>query len=259
MPSPLGSLVDPFLDDTGSPRVVRGVTLISNAPRLAELAGRIGFETVWIEVEHGTAGWTEVEALCMATESGGAVPTVRIPDNGRTHVLRALEAGARILVVPMISSAEEAARIVEYGKFPPLGKRGYNTRSRGVAYGLEPPEIGFAKANDRTHFFAQIETLEGVRNLDSICGVEGLSGIFIGPGDLSAGMGKTGRFADPEVIASVVKCVLRGRELGKHVGILVVPGPLFDAAFAAGCDLLFAGGDITDLAKSWTALLEELS
>ena len=250
---------DPFLDGQGRPRVVRGVTVISNSPRVAELAGRVGFEAVWIEVEHGTVSFSEVETLCMAAEAGGAYPTVRVPDSSRTHVLRALEAGARIVVVPMVNTPEQAAMVVEYGKFPPLGKRGYNTRSRGMEYGLVPPPEGFAIANRGTHLFVQVETREAVGNLDEICAIQGLSGVFIGPGDLSADFGKPGDFSDLEVISVVTDIVQKARGHGLHAGILVTPGPLFEAAIAAGGDFLFCGGDVADLVTAWKALLRELS
>ena len=249
---------DPFTGKDGKPRVVRGVAINSNATRLAELAGMLGFETAWIDVEHGTAGFVEVEALCMAIESGGAVPTVRIPDNQRHHVLRAVEAGGRIIVVPMINCASDARSVVEHGKFPPLGCRGFNLRSRGLRYGLEPPLQSFAEANERTHLFAQIETVEAVRNLDEICRVDGLSGVLVGPGDLSASLGKPGAFTDSELIASVEGVIRRARALGRHAGILVAPGPLLDAALEAGADLVFVGSDITNVASVWKGLLAVL-
>ena len=249
---------DPFRDANGRPRVVRGVTINSNATRLAELSAKIGFETAWIDVEHGTVGFAEIEALCMAVEAGGGVPTVRIPDHQRHHVLRTVEAGGRIVVVPMINTAEEARRVVEHGKFPPLGKRGFNQRSRGLAYGLKPPLESFAEANERTHFFAQIETMEAVRNLEAICKVEGMAGIFIGPGDLSASMGKSAAFADPEVLSTVSAAIRTARSLGKHAGILAMPGPLLTAALEAGADLVFAGSDVTNLIAAWKPLLASL-
>src|SRR5206468_5373601 len=115
-----------FTDSSGQPRILRGVAVYSGATRLAEMAAQTGFETIWIEMEHGPADFGAVESLCMAIEAGGGVPTVRIPDGQRHHVLRALEVGARIVVVPMINGAEQAKQIVQYGKFPPLGLRGYN-------------------------------------------------------------------------------------------------------------------------------------
>ncbi|MBN1343813.1 MAG: hypothetical protein JXQ73_14110 [Phycisphaerae bacterium] len=249
---------DIFSDGTGRPRVLRGVTIISGATRLAELAGRVGFDTVWIDLEHGTPSYTEAEALCVAAEAGGAIPTIRIQDAERTHVLRAVEIGARIIVVPMVNDAETARQIVRHGKFPPLGARGYNTRSRGVEFGLDDAGKAFARANERTHFFAQIETVAAVENLEAICGVEGLGGIFIGPGDLSVSLGRTGRMDDPGLIDTVTDCIRKARRMGKHAGILVSPGAMLEAALDAGADLIFCGGDITDLAKAWRGLLARL-
>jgi 2-keto-3-deoxy-L-rhamnonate aldolase RhmA len=251
-------MTDPFLDAQGRPRIVRGVCINSNAPRLAELAGKIGFDTVWIDVEHGPVSFTEVETLCMAAEAGGAVPTVRIPDHHRHHVLRTIECGGRIVVVPMINRADQARELVDHGKFPPLGHRGFNMRSRGLDYGLEAPAASFATANRRTFFFAQVETVESTRNLDAICAVEGLAGIFIGPGDLSASLGKPGAFSDPEVLAAVGAAIARARALGRHAGILAAPGPLLDAALEAGADLVFASSDITEIAGAWRKLLAAL-
>lgn len=246
---------DIFTDGQGRPRVLRGVTIISGATRLAELAGRIGFETVWIDVEHGPPSFSEVEALCMAAEAGGAIPTVRIPDAKRQHVLRAVEVGARIVIVPMVNDAQMARQIVTHGKFPPLGSRGFNTRSRGVEYGLADVETAFRRANERTYFFPQIETVEAAQNLEAICGVDGIAGIFIGPGDLSVSAGCMGNLDDPALIELVVGCIGRARGLGKHAGILVMPGPMLDAALKAGADLVFCGGDISNLAITWRSLL----
>ncbi len=249
-------LVDPFMDASGNPKVVRGTTVPSNSTRIAEVAGMVGFDTVWLDLEHGTASFTEIELLCMAVEAAGAVPTVRIQDSQRTHVLRALEAGARILMAPMIDTAEQAAALVEFGKYAPLGKRGFNMNSRGAGYGIEPPVLSFEKANARTHIFAQVETLESVENIEAMCAVEGLAGIFVGPGDLSVALGKTAQFDDPEVIKVIADVCRRARAAGKHAGVMAVPGPLHDACLEAGADLFYFGSELSVLIKSWRAMLE---
>lgn len=245
---------DPFLGPDGGGRVLIGVTIYSGSTRLAELAARCGCDAVWIEMEHGPAGFSEAEAVCVAVEAGGGIPCVRVADAQRTHVLRALEIGARIVVVPMVNTAQEAERIVEHGKFPPLGYRGYNTRSRGTGYGLDGFAELTARANARSHLFAQIETLEAVDNLAAICGVRGLSGVFVGPGDLSVSLGCPGELNSPTMVSVVADCVRKARAAGKHAGILVAPGALLDAALAAGCDLAFCGGDVMDLANGWQKL-----
>jgi 2-keto-3-deoxy-L-rhamnonate aldolase RhmA len=249
---------NPFIDVHGNPRVLRGVAIYSGSTRLAELAVRVGFDTIWIEMEHGPADFTQVEQLCMAIEAGGGIPTVRVPDGQRNHVLRALEVGARIVVVPMINTADQARSVIEFGKFPPLGARGYNIRSRGVDYGIGDRQTLFERANARTHLFAQIESIQAVENLQAICQVPGLAGIFIGPGDLSASLGITGKLNCDEMVQTVQRCIAVARAAGKHVGILVPPGNLLDVAFQAGCNLLFFGGDVSELGVAWPALLNRI-
>jgi 2-keto-3-deoxy-L-rhamnonate aldolase RhmA len=258
MVSEIAALSDPFVDVDGLPRVLNGVAVITGSAKIAEMAGRLGFEAVWIEVEHGGASFSEVEALCVASEAGGAVPCVRVPDANRTHILRSLEAGARIVIVPMVNDAQTAEEVVRHGKFPPLGQRGFNTRSRGLNYGLDGMENlaqTFARANASTHLICQIETVEAAQNVQAICNVPGVGGVLVGPGDLSASMGITGQFAHPDLIATVTHVLQTAKSSGKHAGILVAPGPLLSAAYAAGCDLAFIGGDINNLAAVWRGLL----
>ncbi len=249
---------DPFVDAEDRPRVLRGVAVVTGATRLAEMAGKIGFDTVWIEVEHGPASFSEVEALCVATEAGGAVPTVRLPDAERHHVLRALEVGARIVVVPLVNDAETARQIVQHGKFRRWGCAG-STRAAAGSTTVWTLLEAFEQANARAHLIAQIETLEAVQNLEAICSVPGLAGILIGPGDLSVSAGKIGDFTDPEMIDLVAGCMKRARAQGKHAGILVAPGPMLDAALAAGCDLVFCGATSPNLTRAWRDLLASMT
>lgn len=248
-----------FGNGDGRGKVLRGMAVASASTRLAEMAGRLGFDAVWIEMEHGPVDFSQVESLCVATEVGGAVPVVRVPDGNRHHVLRALEVGARIVVVPMIDSREEAQRVVEHGKFPPLGSRGFNLRSRGLGYGLNGRKAAFDEANQQTHLFAQIETIRAVENVQDICTVEGLSGILVGPGDLSSSYGRPGDFTDPQLIRDAARCMRVARECGKHAGLVAGPGPLLEASLEAGCDLAFIGSDMSSLVTAWSELLESVS
>ena len=207
---------DVFLDQAGRPRRIRGVTVNSASPLLVSLAAQVGFEAVWIESEHGPIGFERAETLCLAAEAGGIFPLIRLPDGERHHVLRALEIGARIILVPMVDDAEYARRIVEVGKYPPLGRRGFNVRTRGMGFGMENLPDVLARANARTHLFVQIETVEAVANIDEILAVEGLSGIFMGPGDLAVDMGCTGQMGDPKLREAVLSCLAKARAAGNR-------------------------------------------
>jgi 2-keto-3-deoxy-L-rhamnonate aldolase RhmA len=254
----MNSQPDLFTTAEGKPRVLRGVAIASGSTRIAEMAARLGFDAIWIEMEHGPADFNQVEQLCVAIDAGGGIPVVRIPDGQRHHVLRALEVGARIVVVPMVDTPAEARKVVEYGKFPPLGSRGFNLRSRGLGYGLEGCPSGFASANASTHLFVQVESRQAVENLRAICEVEGICGILIGPGDLSSNLSRPGDFKDPEIIHIVAQCVRTAREYKRHAGIMVGQGPMLDAAVAAGADLLFVGSEMGELAVQWAQLLTAL-
>ena len=249
---------DVFLDPAGRPRRIRGVTVNSASPLLVSLAAQVGFEAVWIESEHGPVGFERAETLCLAAEAGGIFPLIRLPDGERHHVLRALEIGARIILVPMVDDAEYARRIVEVGKYPPLGRRGFNVRTRGMGFGMEDLHDVLARANARTHLFVQIETVEAVANIDEILAVEGLSGIFMGPGDLAVDMGCTGQMGDPKLCKAVLSCLAKARAAGKLSGIFTLPGPLLTAAMDAGCDLVICGGDVMNLGTAWSELLRQI-
>lgn len=222
------------------------------------LAGQVGFEAVWIESEHGPVGFERAETLCLAADAAGLFPLIRLPDGERHHVLRALEIGARILLVPMVNDAAYARRIVAHGKFPPLGQRGFNVRTRGMGFGMLDLADAMARANARTHLFAQIETTEAVAQIDEILAVEGLSGIFMGPGDLAVSMGRPGQMADPDLRRTVLDCLAKAQAASKLSGIFTLPGPLLSAAMDAGCDLVICGGDVMDLGTAWTKLLPQI-
>ena len=98
-----------------------------------------------------------------------------------------------------------------------------------------------------------------VENVQDICEIEGLSGILIGPGDLSSSYGRPGDFENPELIRDTTRCIQAARDCGKHAGIVAGPGPLLDAALEAGCDLAFVGSDASSLATSWAQLLQTVT
>jgi len=245
---------DPFFDAEGRPQVLAGVAIYSASPRFAELAGRSGFDAVWIDMEHASLDLAGAEAMCVATEAGGAVPIVRCMGYERDHILRALEIGGRIIVCPMTNDADAARKMVEYGKYRPLGRRGFYRYSRGLRFGQR--EDWLEQANARTVLLPQIETLEAVRNIDGILGVEGISGILIGPGDLSADMGKPGNFEDPELVEMICECLRKARGAGRHAGILPPALSLMKRALAAGADLCVFASDLKPMLDGWQAGLE---
>jgi 4-hydroxy-2-oxoheptanedioate aldolase len=234
--------------------VLLGCSINTGSTRLAELAGMMGFDTLWIEMEHTSVDLRGAESLCVAAQASGAIPLIRTAGSERDQILQALEIGARIVVVPLVNDRATAERVVEFGRFKPAGKRGFNSRSRGVSYGMEP--LDPAAVNGRVTLLPQIETTRAVENLEEIISVPGISGVFIGPGDLSMDLGEPGNFTNPALIERVTWSIRRTREAGLHAGILAAPGPLLDAALDAGADLAIIAFDIAPLISSWRETLE---
>jgi 4-hydroxy-2-oxoheptanedioate aldolase len=253
------SSADPlFLDRNGNPRRVRGIAVLSNSPWIAELAPKVGFDLVWFDMEHGSLGFAELGQLCQAVESAGGITLARTADAQRSSILRALEVGVRCILVPMIEDAGQARQIVECAKYPPVGNRGFSSRSRGAFYGLQPMADTLRTANERNRVFALIETVRGVENVESICAVEGLDGIFLGPGDLSFEIGEPGAFGSPRIIDMVRRCIRAAHGAGRRAGMFAAPSPVLTAAIEERIDIIVPGADIGYLAGAWQKLLETI-
>lgn len=235
-----------------------GVAVVSNSPAIVELAGLCGFKFVWIEIEHAGTDMMHVEHLCRAAELHGMWPLLRVPDGGRSSVLRALEVGGRIIVTPQIHTAADARKVAEYGKFPPLGNRGFNTGSRGMLYGSGGPALkAMQDANARTVLLVQIESVEGVKNQQDILSVEGVDGVLVGPGDLSVSMGITAQWDNEELIHTIEGIFATAHKYQKIVATVCPTSAMTQRWKAAGAHLLNLGSDIGLLRAGFKEALEK--
>ena len=237
-----------------------GPAVASMSPAVVEVCGLAGCDFVWIEVEHSGIDLMQTEHLCRAAELRGMVPLARIQDDSRPAVLRALEVGAKLLIVPQIHTPEQAARIVEYAKFQPVGKRGYNLGSRGMRYGTlaATAEEALETANRETCIIAQIESVQAVENAEAIIATEGLDGVFVGPGDLSADMGIPSQFDNEELIAAGEKVIALAAQY-KKVSSSVGPAPEMVRRWReAGLNMLIFGGDLGYIRAALVSQLAQL-
>jgi len=236
-----------------------GFAVVSNSPAVVEVAGLAGLQFVWIEIEHAGTDMMHAEQLCRAAELHGMWSLLRVPDGGRSSVLRALEVGGRIIVTPQIHTPEQARKVVEYGKFPPLGNRGFNTGSRGMLYGAGGPTLkAMEDANNRTALLVQIESVEGVKNADTILSVEGIDGVLVGPGDLSASMGITAQWENEDLIRTIEGIFATAHRYQKVVAT-VCPTPALTKRWkAAGAHLLNLASDIGLLRTGFKDALEKV-
>jgi 4-hydroxy-2-oxoheptanedioate aldolase len=184
----------------------------------AELMGRCGFDWVCVDMQHGVVGYDAAVPMLQALSITGTPAFVRIPWNQPDHIMKVLDAGAQGIIVPMVSTAEEAAQAVRYVKYPPRGVRSWGP----IRASLEIPDYTPEKGNRITVVAAMIETPEGVQNMDAIMQVEGIDAIYVGPSDLALGHGlpptlSGGTAEHEELIAAVLDgCRRNGVVPGIH-------------------------------------------
>ncbi len=197
------------------------------SPDVSELLAGFGMDWMLIDTEHGPASYEDVENIVRAVTPHGVVPLVRVGENSPALIKRALDRGAAVVVVPMVNTAEEARAAVAACKFPPEGIRGV-AGTRAARYGLDAKAY-FERWNRDVIVVVQVETRQGVANVEAIAEVPGVDVLFIGPSDLSASLGCFLQLDHPDFTAAVARILAAGRRHGVAVGYLATGA---DAALA---------------------------
>ena len=220
-------------------------------PRLVELIGMIGFDCIWLCMEHVPADWLTIDNQIRAANLHGMDALVRVAKGCYSDYIRPLEADATGIMVPHLMSVEEARQVVQTTRFHPLGRRPVDGGNTDGAFCLLPPEEYMAAANRERFVICQIEDPEPMEQIDEIAAVEGIDMLFFGPGDFSHGIGKPGQYGAPEVIAArrrmVAACKRHGRLAGTVAAVETVP-QLLEEGFL----YLNVGSDVGLLGKGFT-------
>lgn len=249
-------MTNPFVKRLGEPAAPLGTWLMSGAPATAEAMGFAGFDFLVLDMEHVPIGVPEAVALLRTIAGTPAVPITRLPWNEPIIVKRMLDAGAETLMFPFIETAEEARRAVSYTRYPPAGVRGVAAVHRASRFGQRPDYL--ARAGDGIAVIAQLETPQAVDRMAEIAAVPGIDALFLGPGDLSAAMGRLGGIADADVQAAIEGAAARARELGKPIGI-VGPNPAMVRRFLDyGYSFAAVASDMAMMTGRAAAFLGEL-
>jgi 2-keto-3-deoxy-L-rhamnonate aldolase RhmA len=241
-------------------RLLKGERLIGTllslpAPELAEIAAGAGFDWLFLDMEHGAIGATDVLRLVQAVEEPCAC-LVRIPENREMWVKKALDTGAAGIIVPHVNDASEAAQAVHWAKYPPEGGRSVGF-SRANRYGSRFQE-NVETANAATVVIAQVEHIDGVRRIDAILAVGGVDAVFIGPYDLSASLGKPGHIQDPDVRAAIGTVAAACARRKVPAGIFAADLAASAKAVEEGYILVCSGIDIGLYARSAAEIVGRL-
>ncbi|HEU5436565.1 MAG TPA: HpcH/HpaI aldolase/citrate lyase family protein [Telluria sp.] len=219
-----------------------------------EVLANAGFDWLLLDTEHSPNELPMVYSQLQAASQGRAHPIVRIPWNDTVVIKRYLDIGAQTLLIPFVQDAEEARRAVAATRYPPLGVRGYSAAARASDYGRikDYPTT----CEEQLCVLVQVETPHALANIEAIAAVEGVNGIFIGPGDLAAAMGHIGNFKHPEVVAAIEDAIRRIRACGMAAGILSGDEGLARRCIEVGCNYVAVGSDIGVLARGAEALAD---
>ena len=179
-----------------------GYWVVLDAPVATERIARLGYDYVCVDGQHGLVEYSGILRALTAVDAGGrSVGLVRVGANDPFLIGQALDAGAAGVIVPLVNSAEDAARAVSSATYPPQGTRSYGPMRSGLRVGPVP-----AEANAAIACLAMIETPEGLEAVEEICAVPGLTGVYVGPSDLCLAVG--GAFPGDPAVADVFEAAL---------------------------------------------------
>lgn len=189
-------------------------------PSIVEILASANFEWLTIDIEHSAIDMESIQTLILTIQSKNMKALVRVYDNDEIIIKRVLDAGADGVIVPMIKSKEEARKMVDSVYYPPKGKRGVGL-SRAQNFG-----IGFEAYQDYVEkeiiLIAQIEHIDAIHNIKDILTVDEIDATLIGPYDLSASMGKPGKYHLPDVKDAIAQYDKICKEMNKPMGAHVI-------------------------------------
>jgi len=231
---------------------VVGMTVTVPSPDVVLQAARVGFDFVWIEMEHSPIALETVRSMVLATQGTPLIPIVRVPVNELWTAKRALDSGALGIIFPFTSTPELARQAVAACRYPPLGRRGAGP---GLAALRWPAPQGYADFADKNVLvIIIIEEKRAVENIDAILDVKGIDVVFIGPNDLSYSYGDRGR-QTPQVQAAIATVIAAAKKRGIPAGRTASAGDI-KAHIAQGFQFFQASSELNFIASGARPILD---
>jgi 4-hydroxy-2-oxoheptanedioate aldolase len=218
----------------------------------AEILAHCGFDWLLLDMEHSPNELPELLSQLQAMATSKTTPIVRPPWNDMVTFKRLLDIGVQTLLVPYIETEQQARDAVSYTRYPPHGVRGFAGAPRASNYGRVKDYAH--RCQEQICVLLQVETIKGLENIEAIANVEGVDGVFIGPGDLSAALGHLANPKHPDVLKVIDQSIARIKSCGKAVGILTGDETLAQHYVQQGCLFVAVGADQNVLRDSATAL-----
>jgi 4-hydroxy-2-oxoheptanedioate aldolase len=236
----------------GRPATVLKLNL--NDPRIVEMAGLAGASAVWLCNEHVPNDWTNLEHQVRAAKLHDMDSIVRVSKGSYSDYVKPFELDATGIMVPHVTSAEEARHVVDMVRCHPLGRRAMDGGNMDGAF-CQVPLADYARHNNHERFvILQIESPEALEQVEAIAAVPGFDMLLFGAGDFSHRIGKLGQATDPEVVAARKRVAAAALKHGKHVAVASLYGQK-DEVMAEGSMLITLGADVLALGDAFRQLV----
>lgn len=226
-----------------------GLWLSMATPYLSEVSATAGFDWLLIDGEHAPNDVRSILSQLQAVAPYRSAPVVRAVSGDTALIKQLLDIGVKTLLVPMVDTAGQAAAVVSATRYPPQGVRGVGS-AVGRASQWSHRADYLAVADDEVCLLVQAESVTALQNLEAICAIDGVHGVFIGPADLAASMGHRGNPGHPEVQAAIEDAMRTIVASGKAAGTLTSDPALARRYLELGCTFVAVGVDILMYARS---------
>lgn len=250
MPAP----VNPFKKALSEGQLQTGLWQAIGSEAAVEICAGTGYDWLLLDAEHAPNDVPRLAAQLRAMRGSPSHAVIRPPMGEAWMIKQMLDIGAQTLLIPMVQDADQAASLVQAVRYPPAGIRGVGA-ALARASDFNRIEGYLETANDEICLLVQAESVMALKNLEAICAVEGVDGVFIGPSDLAADMGLLGRPGAPQVQAAVSDAIARITACGKAAGVLSTDLALARTYRQMGASFIAIGHDVGLLATGARQLL----
>jgi 2-dehydro-3-deoxyglucarate aldolase/4-hydroxy-2-oxoheptanedioate aldolase len=236
--------------------VVGAMTFEFFSPGMSAILANAGCRFVFYDMEHTGLGFETLKWLFSTCRGLPIEPMVRVPKGEYAWLARALDLGARGVMIPMVESADQARSIVQSCRYPPVGRRGAGFGFAQCDYLGGDVGQKVRIANERTMVVAQIETERGLAAVEEIAAVDGIDVLWVGHFDLSNFMGMPAQFDNPTFLQAMQHVADVARRHGKAAGFMATDPAWVDRAKAMGYTMLAVGTDVSLLADATRRLVD---
>ena len=227
------------------------------SPGIPLILKNAGCDFIIFDMEHGGLSLEQFKTLAAISNANKILPLIRIPELSYNYIARALDLGAAGIMTPMVNSAEEAKKIVQSSKYPPLGVRGAGFGFAHDNYINKNPLSYIEEANNKLVNIIQIESRLGLENVEEIASIEGVDCLWVGHFDLTNFLGIPGNFKSPIYLDALNRIISAAKSNNKSLGIMVNNKDELKIYSNFGFNLIAVGTEMSLLGNAVSNLLKE--